>query len=95
MRAYLSLDRRRTAFFPIQTRELEHRQGAEWKLLRKTEQWVPDDLATANGADAAAPAATSIFTALQEQLGLKLNSQKGPVEVLVIDKAEKAAESDN
>ena len=37
----------------------------------------------------AAPDVVSIFTALEEQLGLKLEPQTAPVEVLVIDHVER------
>jgi uncharacterized protein (TIGR03435 family) len=49
----------------------------------------------AGGAVPASPPdpAPSIFTALQEQLGLKLESTKGPVDVIVIDHIEKAGEN--
>ena len=51
-----------------------------------TLRWTPDDRPAPllNGApDPSAP--PGIFTAIQEQLGLKLESTKGPVPVLVID----------
>lgn len=34
----------------------------------------------------------SLFTALREQLGLRLDARKGPVEFLVIDSAERPVE---
>ncbi len=59
-------------------------------------EWVPDpaNMPTLNGAKPeGAPDGASIFTAVQEQLGLKLESAKGPVEVLVIERAEKAKDN--
>ncbi len=43
--------------------------------------------------ESAQDAAPSIFVAVQEQLGLKLEAQKGPVDVYVIDRVEKPSEN--
>ncbi len=45
--------------------------------------------------DPGAPDATgaSVFAALKEQLGLRLDAHKGQVEMLVIDNAEKPSEN--
>ncbi len=63
-------------------------------------KWAPDEMEGAAprapdsgqpGADNPAPPATSgpsIFTALEEQLGLKLESQKQPADVIVVDHIE-------
>lgn len=50
-------------------------------------EWDDD---TAAGADAGT---ISVFTAFQEQLGLRLQPTKAPVQVLIIDHAEKPSEN--
>ena len=71
-----------------------------------TLKWAPDESQGAafkgpgplppGGPDAPPPpdsSGPSLFTAIQEQLGLKLEPSKGPVEILVIDRVEQPSEN--
>ncbi len=53
----------------------------------------PDDLSAAPRPGSPDDAAPAITTALREQLGLRLDSKKAPVEVLVIDRVERPSEN--
>jgi len=60
-------------------------------------QWDPGENVPANNVDGAAPASdraeASIFTAIQEQLGLRVDSRRKPVEMLIVDSAELPSEN--
>ena len=56
--------------------------------------WTYEPVVTGDSAPPGAqPDATSIFTALQEQLGLKLEPSRGPVDVMVIDSVQPPSEN--
>ena len=82
------------------TQELSRDLGRD--VIDKTEmkgrydltlKWTPDAGAATDSAGSSADAGPSIFTAVQEQLGLKLEPAKAPVQVLVIDHAEMPSEN--
>jgi uncharacterized protein (TIGR03435 family) len=61
-------------------------------------QWTPDSVRARASQDGSAPLVNgqpvdvngpSLYTAIQEQLGLRLESRKGPLDVLMVDHAER------
>jgi uncharacterized protein (TIGR03435 family) len=59
-------------------------------------EWSSDSTRSQTGTDGVLPEAASgpsLFTALQRELGLKVETKRLPVEVLTIDKAEKPTEN--
>jgi uncharacterized protein (TIGR03435 family) len=58
-------------------------------------RWTPDAALNPNASQTipANPPGQSLFNALEEQLGLKLESGKGPLPVLVIDRVERPSEN--
>ena len=59
-----------------------------WDLDLK---WTPDQVAADRPAGAQSDG-TSLFAAIQEQLGLKLEAQRAPVDAIVIESAERPIE---
>lgn len=71
---------------PLQGRTIVDRTGLSGKY-EFTLSWTPNSMTTdAPAEDESRP---SIFTAVQEQLGLKLEVQKAPLNVLVVDHVER------
>jgi uncharacterized protein (TIGR03435 family) len=91
-------------FYPLEPGNMQSHSTYMWQLIEELEnqlncivrdetglegtydytlEWTPDDQAHAESAG------PSLFTALKEQLGLKLEMQKRPVDVVILDHIER------
>jgi uncharacterized protein (TIGR03435 family) len=73
-------------------RQLAHVPGVDRPVLDKTGLTARYDfqLKLAGGpGGATGPEGESVFTAIEEQLGLRLETQRAPIAILVVDRAEK------
>ena len=88
MRAFASMLSRMTS------RLVQDRTGLDGEFTF-TLTWMPDDFQRPDplGRSPANPEAPALFTALQEQLGLRLDATTGRVDVLVIDHVERPSEN--
>jgi len=78
---------------PNQQRVVIDRTGLEGRYSIALE-WTPDRAALPLAGDAPPPSdKPPIVTALQDQLGLKLESEHGPVDVIVVDHVERPTEN--
>lgn len=92
-----SMDNLAHSLSPMLSRTVLNKTGLTG-LFDYTLHWTPDDAPLPSAGPDGGPGAgnpppdaggPSLFTAIQEQLGLKLESEKGPVDVIVIDHIEK------
>jgi bla regulator protein blaR1 len=88
----LQMDRFAESLSGMMRRTVRNETGLEGFFDLKLE-WTPDAAPGAPDKPAEAATGPTLLTALQEQLGLKLESKKGPVEILVIDRAERPTEN--
>jgi uncharacterized protein (TIGR03435 family) len=88
MRAFASTLSRMTS------RMVQDRTGLDGEF-NFTLTWTPDDFQPPDplGRPPVSREGASLFTALQEQLGLRLEAGTGPVDVLVVDRVERPSEN--